>query len=48
MRIIIVGAGNVGFQFATHCGEKGHSAIVYTKKRVGPFSTVSKTDFRNA
>lgn len=32
MNITIVGAGNVGTQFATHCAEKGHSVIVYGSK----------------
>ena len=36
MHITIVGAGNVGLQFAAHCAEKGHLVKVYTKKKVGP------------
>lgn len=29
MKITIVGAGNVGTQFAVHCAVKGHSVIIY-------------------
>ena len=32
MNITIVGAGNIGPQFAVHCAEKGHSVTVYTSK----------------
>lgn len=32
MNITIVGAGNVGTQFAAHCAEKGHKVIVYGSK----------------
>lgn len=32
MNITIVGAGNIGTQFAVHCAEKGHSVTVYTSK----------------
>lgn len=32
MKITIVGAGNIGTQFAAHCAEKGHSVIVYGSK----------------
>lgn len=29
MNITIVGAGNIGTQFAAHCAEKGHNVIIY-------------------
>lgn len=29
MNITIVGAGNIGTQFAVHCAEKGHNVIMY-------------------
>lgn len=29
MKITIVGAGNVGTQFAVHCAEKRHDVIIY-------------------
>lgn len=29
MNITIVGAGNIGTQFAVHCAEKGHNVIIY-------------------
>lgn len=32
MNITVVGAGNVGTQFAVHCAEKGHSVIVFGSK----------------
>lgn len=32
MKITIVGAGNVGTQFAVHCAEKGHQVIIYGSK----------------
>ena len=32
MNITIVGAGNIGTQFASHCAEKGHRVIVFTSK----------------
>ena len=32
MNITIVGAGNIGTQFATHCAQKGHRVIVYSSK----------------
>lgn len=32
MKITIVGAGNVGIQFAVHCAEKGHSVTIYGSK----------------
>lgn len=32
MHITVVGAGNVGTQFAAHCAEKGHKVIVYGSK----------------
>lgn len=32
MNITIVGAGNVGTQFAAHCAEKGHNVTVYSSK----------------
>lgn len=32
MNITIVGAGNVGTQFAVHCAEKGHRVIIYSSK----------------
>ena len=31
MYITIVGAGNIGTQFAVHCGMKGHDVTFYTK-----------------
>ncbi len=31
MNITIVGAGNVGTQFAVHCAAKGHQVIIYSK-----------------
>ena len=34
MNIAIVGAGNIGLQFAVHCREKGHDVVVYTGKKV--------------
>ncbi|MGN0346280.1 MAG: NAD/NADP octopine/nopaline dehydrogenase family protein [Lachnospiraceae bacterium] len=30
MKITIVGAGNIGTQFAVHCAEKGHQVTIYT------------------
>lgn len=30
MNITIVGAGNIGTQFAVHCAAKGHKVIIYT------------------
>lgn len=32
MNITIVGAGNVGTQFAVHCAEKGHRVTIYSSK----------------
>lgn len=32
MNITIVGAGNIGTQFAVHCAEKGHKVIIYGSK----------------
>lgn len=32
MKITIVGAGNVGTQFAVHCASKGHKVTVYSSK----------------
>ena len=32
MNITIVGAGNVGTQFAVHCAEKGHKVTIYGSK----------------
>lgn len=32
MNITIVGAGNVGTQFAVHCAEKGHRVIIFGSK----------------
>ena len=32
MNITIVGAGNIGTQFATHCEEKGHKVIIFGSK----------------
>lgn len=32
MNVTIVGAGNVGTQFAVHCAEKGHKVIFYGSK----------------
>ena len=32
MNITIVGAGNVGTQFAVHCAEKGHEVTIYGSK----------------
>ena len=32
MRITIVGAGNIGTQFAVHCAAKGHNVIMYGSK----------------
>lgn len=32
MRITIVGAGNIGTQFATHCAQKGHSVTIFTSR----------------
>lgn len=32
MNITIVGAGNIGTQFAVHCAEKHHKVIVYGSK----------------
>lgn len=32
MNITIVGAGNVGTQFAVHCAEKGHNVIIFGSK----------------
>lgn len=32
MKITIVGAGNIGTQFAVHCAEKNHEVIIYTSK----------------
>lgn len=29
MNVTVVGAGNIGTQFAVHCAEKGHQVIVY-------------------
>lgn len=33
MNITIVGAGNIGTQFAVHCAEKGHEVTVFTSKQ---------------
>lgn len=30
MKITIVGAGNIGTQFAVHCAQKGHEVTIYT------------------
>ena len=32
MNITIVGAGNIGTQFAAHCAENGHKVVVYGSK----------------
>lgn len=32
MNITIVGAGNIGTQFAVHCAEKGHNVILFSSK----------------
>lgn len=32
MNVTIVGAGNIGTQFAVHCAEKGHDVIMYGSK----------------
>lgn len=32
MNITIVGAGNIGTQFAAHCAQKGHNVVVYSSK----------------
>ena len=32
MNVTIVGAGNVGTQFATHCAEKGNKVTIYSSK----------------
>ena len=32
MKVTIVGAGNIGTQFAVHCAEKGHAVTVYSSK----------------
>ena len=32
MNITIVGAGNIGTQFAAHCAQKGHNVVVYGSK----------------
>lgn len=32
MNITIVGAGNVGIQFAVHCAGKWHNVIIYGSK----------------
>ena len=32
MNITVVGAGNIGTQFAAHCAEKGHSVTVFGSK----------------
>lgn len=32
MNITIVGAGNIGTQFAVHCAEKGHNVTIYGSK----------------
>lgn len=32
MKVTVVGAGNVGTQFAVHCAEKGYDVIVYGSK----------------
>ena len=32
MNITIVGGGNIGTQFATHCAEKGHDVTIFTNK----------------
>lgn len=32
MKVTIIGAGNVGTQFAVHCAEKGHEVILYGSK----------------
>ncbi len=32
MKITVVGAGNVGTQFAVHCAEKGHEVTIYGSK----------------
>lgn len=32
MNITIVGAGNIGTQFATHCAEKGHLVTLFTSR----------------
>ena len=32
MNITIVGGGNIGTQFATHCAEKGHKVTIFTTK----------------
>ncbi len=39
MNVTIVGGGNVGTQFATHCAEKGHKVTIFTNK----FSLFAKT-----
>lgn len=32
MNITIVGAGNIGTQFAAHCAEKGNKVTIYSSK----------------
>ena len=32
MKVTVVGAGNIGTQFAAHCAAKGHEVTVYTSK----------------
>ncbi len=38
MNITIVGAGNIGTQFALHCADKKHNVIIFTKR----FKEISK------
>ena len=44
MNITIVGAGNIGLQFAVHCREKGHAVKIYTNKNVSPDLTIVNED----
>ena len=44
MNITIIGAGNIGLQFAVHCKEKGNNVQIYTSKIIPSDLTIVNED----